>query len=291
MGNNHSKRRPCWMSLTFFVTVGFVLFRGWRIRRITFLLEVHAFKKIQIDADGLFVQGFIVYSWLTDPVLGFSLQEHSEQVPKCLISNYLLNQFVVVFLSLQHLVVYVNPISDPYPLDSRHLVRLQVCQKSLAKIFSNVFSVSEMLSLFLLNKLVLLQFFEYVYFFVIRLLFKLVFVVRVVGRSSILRFTRHHLSCSRRQVKGVVVLYGIFLVFVDDLSHFFDCVTLHFAEMVLDFQFSWVFFGGQWQVKVVLIMPIEAPKRELLFSENFFGQDAFFSNHTELIWGVHLVII
>ena len=49
-------------SLTFFVTVGFVLLRGRRIRRIAFLLEVHAFNEIQIDADGLFVQGFIVNS-------------------------------------------------------------------------------------------------------------------------------------------------------------------------------------------------------------------------------------
>ncbi len=38
-------------------------------------------------------------------------------------------------------------------------------------------------------------------------------------------------------MQRVVVFDGVFFVFVDDLRYFFDGVSLHLAEVVLDFEF------------------------------------------------------
>lgn len=61
--------------------------------------EVHALKQVQVYADRLLVQGFIVYSGLADPVLGFLFEKHLKEISQNLSADDLLYEFVVVLLA------------------------------------------------------------------------------------------------------------------------------------------------------------------------------------------------
>ena len=103
---------------------------------------MHALEEIQIDADCLFVQSFIVNSWLADPVLRLSLQKHAEKVPQNFVADDFLDEFIVVFFPFQQFVVDVDALSDPYPFHSFNFVWFEVGEKALADIFGDVFGVS-----------------------------------------------------------------------------------------------------------------------------------------------------
>ena len=80
-----------------------------------------------------------------------------------------------------------------------------------------------------------------------------------------------------------MVFDGVFFVFVNDFSHFFNCVSGHLAEVVLDLEFAGVFFSSQGQVEVVFVVPFQAFESKFFFSLNLLGQDAFLSNYLQFI--------
>jgi hypothetical protein len=88
-------------SLALLVAVHPVVLGGGGVRGVTLLDQMHTLEQIQVDADGLLVQGFVRHSRLADPVLGLSLEEHPEKIPQNFIRNNLFYELVVVLFSLE----------------------------------------------------------------------------------------------------------------------------------------------------------------------------------------------
>jgi hypothetical protein len=266
----HEEREGSW-SLTLLLGIGTVVLFERRFRGEPPLFECHAFEEVQVDGNCLFVQSFIIDPGFADPALGFLFQEHLEEVSQGLVADDLLDEFIVVFLALKQFGVGVDSLANLDAFDPHNLITFEVGQEGLAEVLGDVLGVAEMFGMFFLHELVLFEFFENVDLLILILFLRLVLVVRVVGGSSVLGLSRRQLRRPGGQVDGVIVLDRVFLVLVDNLGHLLDGVPLHFAEMVLDFQFGRVFFWCQGQVEVVLVVPIKATERKLFLSQYLFG--------------------
>jgi len=117
------------------------------------------------------------------------------------------------------------------------------------------------------EEFVLLLLLENVYLFVF------ILVVAVVGRSPILGLSTWKLRLTRGQVQRIVVLDGVFFVFVDDFRDLFDCVACHLAEMILDFKLGRVLLRGERKVEIVFVVPVEPLEAKLFLCQDLLRKD------------------
>ncbi len=134
------------------------------------------------------------------------------------------------------------------------------------------------------------HFLEDVYFFAIGFILGVVFFT-IVGGDCILGLPGELFRLANYLIfgdaKGVGILDGVNLVLVDDFCDFLDRVAVHFAEVVLYFEFGGSVFLQQGEVEVILVLPVNAAQMKLLFSEDALGEDALLSYHLKLVRRVH----
>ena len=223
------------------------------------------------------------------PILSFFLQEQSEQVSKDIISNHFFDKFVVVFLPLEESLILSNPVFYTTTRNSNDFTWSQVTEECFAKIFRNVFCISQSFRSLSFLSSRSFWFLKNINFFVRNLFFPFILIVTIICRCGILS-----LSCQcavRRHAQGIVVLNVIFLIFVENLSILFDSVASHLTEMILNLEFSGVFTVAKREIELVLILPVESFERKLLLGKYFFWENTVWAYNLELVWGVHKNII
>jgi hypothetical protein len=68
------------------------------------------------------MQIFIINSGLTNPISSLSLQKVSEDIAKGLVADNLLNQVIIVLLTLKQSIVCANGLPDHLPLKYIHFL-------------------------------------------------------------------------------------------------------------------------------------------------------------------------
>ena len=207
---------------------------------IELFLNGELIEQIKINVDGFIMQFFIVNSRFADPISSLRLQKEFEDVAKGLAADDFLNKIIVVFLTLQQGVVCADGLPNELSLEHAHLFGFKKRDKSFTEIFGNILSVSQMVLFTFLAHTSSSHFLENIHFLSVVFVFSIV-LVAIIGGSSIFLLSGKLFYLVHRLIfwhaKRVCILDGVNFILIDNFGNFFNCVTVHFAEMVLNFQF------------------------------------------------------